>query len=223
MITKELLDYIRTAKSQNISDNQIRETLIASGWNRQDVNSAFLSTPPSPPSPVQTLPTGEKAGPSANMWDGFEHILMFLSLYALATAISILLHTYVDRWIPNITEYGRSRYNATSYFSNYLITGSLAAIIVSFPLFAFFHIHINKKSFIHPVIRSLKVRKFFIYATLVVTFLIGMGNIIAAVYSFLTGNFTTNFLSHLSVTLAIVGTMFFYYLQEVKEDRKIYA
>src|SRR3989344_2940410 len=145
-------------------------------------------------------------------------MLMFLSLYALATAMSILLHTYVDRWVPNIAEYGRSKYNNFSYFSNYLIIGSLAAIIVSFPLFVFFNLHINKKSFMHPVIRSLKVRKFFIYATLVVTFLIGMGNIISAVYSLLTGNFTINFLSHLSVTLAIVGTMFFYYLQEVKED-----
>jgi len=54
---------------------------------------------------------------------------------------------------------------------------------------------------------------------LVVTFLIMISYIIYTIFSLLEGNITVNFVLHLIVTLTVAGSVFGYYLQQVREDR----
>lgn len=211
MITKELEEYIKLAKSKNISETDIISNLGQQGWNQDEIK-AYLENSlivPKPPIPNST----------ASMWDTFEHILLFITLYVLAVSIGLIIHFFIDKYTTNALL-------SNSYFidsTNYLLRGYLASLIVSFPLFAFFFLRLTKKTRNFPVIRQLKSRKSLIYFTLVMTFLIVLFNIISLVYGFLSGNTTQNFILKFLTTVFISGMIFIYYLGQIKEDRKIYA
>ncbi|OGH39152.1 MAG: hypothetical protein A3B44_01900 [Candidatus Levybacteria bacterium RIFCSPLOWO2_01_FULL_38_21] len=155
------------------------------------------------------------------MWDAFEHILMFISLYVLATSIALTLYFFIDKWFPGVTTESYYRSSSSNDLNLNLLRGYLAALIVSFPLFAFFFLHITKRTMLNPTIRSIKSRKILIYITLVVAFIIMLYNIISTVYNLLSGNITFNFVLHLLITLSVTGIVFVYYLYQVREDRKI--
>jgi len=43
MITQELIDFIKQSSQQNISDDDIKKSLLAAGWQENDINEAFAS------------------------------------------------------------------------------------------------------------------------------------------------------------------------------------
>jgi len=189
-------------------------------------NSALSNQNPAPATVSQSqpppLPNQSMAKPSSTtMWDAFEHILMFISLYVLATSIALTLYFFIDKWFPGVTTESYYRSSSSNDLNLNLLRGYLAALIVSFPLFAFFFLHITKRTMLNPTIRSIKSRKILIYITLVVAFIIMLYNIISTVYNLLSGNITFNFVLHLLITLSVTGIVFVYYLYQVREDRKI--
>lgn len=216
----ELITYIQTARSKQIPDEQIRMQLTQAGWPENLVQQAFGE--PTPDVPLPPKPPAHISHPASyNMWDAFEHILLFISLYVLATSIVLTLNLFIDKWYPAITD--SYNYYSNSDLQVTFLHGFMAALIVSFPLFAFFFIHITKKTLQTPSLRGLHARKTLIYITLVGTFLILLGQIISIVYGFLSGNVTINFLLHLVAIIAVAGTIFGYYLMQIKQDRKAYA
>lgn len=179
--------------------------------------------------PNQSLPTNNQPPPSSTtakppsttMWDAFEHILMFISLYVMATSMVLALHFFIDKWFPGVTD---QRY---SYSSNEwrvgVLRGYLAALIVSYPLFAFFFLNTMKRTISNPFLKNMKTRKVLIYLTLVVTFIIMLVYVIQLVYRLLSGDVTLNFLLQLLVLFAVTGTIFAYYVLQVIGDRKANA
>jgi len=224
MITNELLDYIKQAKLKGLSDEIITSELARTGWNTEDIRQALSNdlVVPKPPKPITQGIQISESSPSYSMWDAFEHILMFISLYVLSTSIALILHFFVDKWSPGISRESYGSYNDyVDGLGLILLRGYLASSIVSFPLFAYFFLKVTKQTQKHPLIRQLKARKFLIYLTLIITFLIVIGNTISIVYGFLNGNITLNFILHFIVTVTISGVIFAYYLAQVKEDKKI--
>jgi hypothetical protein len=226
MINTQLISYIKLARDQKISDSEIEKNLTEVGWNTEAIQKALkLSDQPDIPLPhtdLKTQPQQSTHAPNQNsMWDAFEHILLFITLYVLGTSTALILYYFVDKWVPGITEDGYNTYARQSQLST--LRSSIAAAIVSYPLFAFFFLRVTKRTIDNPHIRNLKSRKFLIYLTLVLTFLIVIGNVIRIVYNFLSGNITANFILSFLVTISISGIIFLYYLNQIKEDRKIYA
>lgn len=225
MPQNDLLNYIKDAKAQGLDDSKIRENLKNSGWDEQSIENAIAGkatlTVPTPPS----APHPQSRGISS-IWDAFEHILMFISLYVLYTSLGLTLHYFIDRYLPQ-TEYsgyggflGEIASGPEGYF---ILRGYLSALIVSTPLFSFFFLRVTKRTAQTPEIRRLQARKTLIYFTLVVTFMVLLFNSISTIYTFLSGNVTINFILHLVVNISLSAIIFAYYLNEVKEDRKIYA
>jgi Domain of unknown function (DUF5671) len=203
----DLEAYIAKAQEKNLPDQQIKETLIHAGWPKESVEQAFhepnnISMPPPPVAQV-------------GMWTGFLYIIFFICLYICATAIGFVFHNAVDKiFLPSYETYSDfvGIYDAT-------IQGSLAAIIVSFPLFAFLTFMLKKQITKNPTIKNLRSRKILIYITLIGAFLIMIGHVIGTVYGFLNGTANSlNSLGHLCVTLLIAGSIFAYFIAEVKHD-----
>jgi hypothetical protein len=153
-----------------------------------------------------------------SMWDAFEHIILFISLYVFATSLTLLFYLFIDKWVPSNTSY-RSYAYAYSYFSTGLTRSYLSSIIVSYPIFAFLFLRLNKKNLANPAIRLLRSRKFLIYFTLVVTFIITLVSVTAIVFSFLNGNVTANSALKFLITIIVSMTIFGYWSYQVKEDR----
>ena len=220
-----LSSYITAARKKDLSDRTIKNNLLDAGWTLEEVEAAFADDLPVPvpegrKSPTGTRTTAKTTGGTGTMWDAFEHILLFISMYVLAFTIGATLILFIDRWVPGVPDvynYGTDGYRLST------LRGFLAALIVSYPLFSFFFLRITKRTFDHPDIRGLKARKFLIYLTLVVAFLIVIGNVISVVYNFLNGNVTPNFFLKFVVIVSISSLIFGYYLQQVKEDRTVYA
>lgn len=209
-------DYIKKLRTQNVPDDQIKQSLLSVGWSIPDVITA-LYPPPAPDSGISNPPRPNSKGVHS-MWDAFEHILLFISLYVLAVSITLILHFFIDFWLPGITEERMYSYSSASWrFS--MLRGYTSAVIVAYPLFTFFFWRLTKRTLNTPSLRTLKSRKFLIYFTLVITFLIMLGYVIAAIYNFLNGNLTFNFILHIITTITVAGIVFGYYLQQVREDR----
>lgn len=210
--------YITQARNNKLSDQEIKNNLLKSGWQEADL-SPFFNTPqiPIPPSPNTA---GNVNNFSNSLWDTFEHALLFISLYITAVALSILLHTITDKYVVN-TALDAVRQSTDS--QNWVIRGALAALIVAFPLFAFIFLDITKRTLANSALRNLKARKIFIYLTLVITFIIMIISAIKFVFGMLNGNITLNFLLHFMITSLIPGSIFTYYLQQIREDRLNYA
>jgi hypothetical protein len=208
MANQELEKYIQTAREQKVSDIQIKSQLMKSGWDEKDVTEALAPKSsvmmPSPPPPV----------PRFSMWVAFQYIIMFIALYVSATALAGLLNYGVDKLLPD-------NIYSSFYSSKYLINGYLAALIVSFPIFAVLFVVLNKQAVEKPMVKQFRVRKQLIYFTMVMTFIIMIWHLIATVYSFLNGQTTTSSLGHFGVTLLVAGTIFLDLLIQVKEDRNL--
>lgn len=217
-IPKELSDYIKKARDQKISDLEITNSLLKAGWSNEDIKLALsdassleVPKPSSPAVPIKSSHYG--------MWIAFEHILLFISLYVMATSLALTLHLFVDKWLPGVPVDGSiGRYIDT--FRSTLLRGYLASLIVSTPMFSLLFLHITKRVKEDQNMRSLRPRKILIYITLIGTFLFLMYSLIKIIYTMLGGNLTLNFILHFLVTSGVSGIIFAYYLNEVKEDRK---
>lgn len=223
MAFKELETYVRKARAAGMSEVEMKRDLRSAGWLDCDIDEAIranpLVPPPAPPADYRGAARGLKGMASVSnptMWDAFEHILLFISLYVLATTFALTLHLFVDHWIPGVPD---APFRSADSYQLGMLRGYMAALIVSYPLFTFFFLRVTRRSITNPLIRAIPARKFLIYATLVVAFIIVTGSIISIIYTFLNGNVTLNFFLHFLITTLIAGCVFAYYLQQVKEDR----
>ncbi|HWY79897.1 MAG TPA: DUF5671 domain-containing protein [Candidatus Sulfotelmatobacter sp.] len=209
----ELTNYIIKAREKKVTDEEIKNNLIANGWSSEQVAQALSQTAniPIPPPPVIHV----------GMWTGFLYILFFISLYVLSTAIGGILHIWINKTIMNVTD---NTYTDSTYLSFFnlpsVVRGYLSAIIVTYPLFLILALTLKKQLVKQPMVQNLRSRKLLIYITLIGTFLIMLGDVIAISYDFLSGSITGNALGHLLVTLLIAGSIFGYFISEVKNDRK---
>ncbi len=207
----DLSSYIKDARTKHVSDEQIKQALTAAGWPVDKVDKALLESDDS-----KTLPPPPPPVPHVGMWIGFLYILFFISLYVLSIAIAGIFHQWIDTVIPN------TKNDLLNYLSDnaYLMRGYIAAVIVSYPVFVMLAIVLRKQLMKQPIIKNLRSRKILIYITLIGTFLIMIGHIIATIYEFLGGNLTANAIGHLCITVMIAGSIFGYFISEVKNDRK---
>ena len=224
MSTGPLLEYINNAKTHGLSDTQIQENLRKAGWADSDISSALGGgfDPNAVPTPAFLPPSPSPRPTVSSIWDTFEHVLLFISLYVLYTSLALTLHFFIDKYITSANASPYS-YASQSSYGLILLRGYLAALIVSCPLFSFFFLRVTKRTILHPEVRNLSSRKTLIYLTLVITFLVLLINIISIIFNFLNGNVSLNFVVHFITTITLSAFIFIYYLKEVKEDRKIYA
>lgn len=213
MSTPELERYITNVREKGANDAEIKEHLLKSGWQEKDVLLVLSpkASPTLPPAPPPALP-------HFGMWVAFQYILMFISLYVSATALGGMMNYAVDQIFPDKLDASMSYYGS---FGDYMVKWYVASMIIAFPIFAALFLWLKKQELALPIIRTIRVRKVLIYATLIITFLIMISNIISVTYHFIDGSITSRSLGHLVVTVLVAGSIFLYYLHEVKDDRKM--
>src|SRR5207249_4106753 len=148
----------------------------------------------------------------------FAHVLLFLSLGAMAMSMATVLNIFIDRWFPIPTDMTTTVADNTE-----TLRGYMAALIVSLPIFSFLLIHVTKRILHYPILKKLHMLKTLLYLTLIITFLISIYPLIFTLYTFLSGSMTLNSFFHFLVTAGIAGTIFTYCLLQVKDDVKLHA
>ncbi len=219
MAHQALTDYIAAARKKNHPDDQIKHDLIAAGWNAKAVVAALkgeddLPVPPPPPG------NGGSEAPRAVVENfstrGLEYIIMFIALAVSAIALGSILHSSINALFGS----GESILG-----SGGSVPFAASALVVAFPVLAYLFLRLKKAELTDESLRHDASRKRAIQLTLVVTFLVGLGNVIYFVYSLMAGNDNNSYNSfgssasnavlgnfvHLVITLIIAGGIFVYY------------
>lgn len=218
--------FIASARKDGRTDTEIIDALTAAGWDRAVVEGALtdgadkpLVAPP-PPTDTGSPANDPKPVVQALSTRGLEYTIMFISLAVFALSLGWILHSLIN---------GAT---GTSNWVDNSVSFATAALIVSLPIFAFLFLRLKKAEIANSQLHDDPSRHRAIQIMLVLTFLVGLGNIITFLYSLLNGgNATAGTIDsstattivgnalHLLVTLAIAGTIFGYYWYEEHRGR----
>ncbi len=211
MASADLIKYIEAARAKQISDSDIKSQLLNTGWKDQEIQEALK--------PLVNVDSSliPPSAPHVGMWVSFQYIILFIALYISATSFTGIINHAVDKFIPDALDNLKS-YSTT--LDKGLMKGYLAALIVSYPIFAYLFIRLKKLSLDKPYTKGIGSRKLLVYLTLIITFIILISYIIGTIYGFLDGSITTRSIAHFTVTNLIAGSIFCYLLHDVGEDRK---
>jgi hypothetical protein len=217
-----LTDYIAAARKKGHDDHQIKRDLVAAGWNAKVVARGLagedddLPVPPPPPGSASESPRPVVQNFSTR---GLEYIIMFIALAVSAISLGSILHSSINALFGS----GESILG-----SGGSVPFAASALVVSFPVLAYLFLRLKKAELDDDTLRHDASRKRAIQLTLVVTFLVGLGNVIYFVYSLMAGDANDSYNSfgssasnallgnfvHLVITLTIAGGIFMYYWRD---------
>lgn len=151
---------------------------------------------------------------SSNQSSKFAFFYMF-SLVALAfMAVStgmVIFQIINKRIIDVLAAYG------TCYSSDAL-KFAISAIIISAPIYYALAWQINKNLFSGDLKGESEIRKWLTYLIIFISSIVALGCFVAIIYNFLDGELTVKFALKAVAALAIAGTIFSFYLYEIRRD-----
>ncbi len=179
------------------------------------LNSSVVGMPASQDSPDSSGITPEPVIATYST-RGLEYFIMLISLGIAASSLGSLLHSSVNQLFNSPDE----------LFGTTIVSLASAALVVTLPIFTFLFLRLKRAELAHPNFKSDPSRKRAVQIMIVLTFLVGIGNVIAYLYAiFNAGNADdtsylgsgasgigiTGNLVHLLITLVIAGSIFAYY------------
>jgi hypothetical protein len=176
--------------------------LTARGWPEKDVYDALAEH--------YQLLTGieipRRGGSGASAREAFFYLLIFSTLATWTIGFGCLAFALIDRWLadPLFNGYQQS-------LDTYVITSSLAALIVAFPLYLLISRTVLREAAAHPEKLESSIRKWLTYMALVIAASVFMGDLITALAYLLRGELTSRFLAKSFVVLLLSGGVFSYY------------
>jgi len=142
--------------------------------------------------------------------DFFLHISVIALLYVGTVALLNILFRVINVAFPQVTQYG--------YYDSASISLPVATLIVVFPLFLFLANLLHKGYKEDPSRKEYPVRKWLIYITLFIAGAVLAGDLVTLIYFFLDGQeMTAAFLLKVLSVLLVIGAIFSYYLDDLKE------
>ena len=145
MVDDRLIEYIKNSLNRGISEANIRNSLVKSGWSKSDIDNAFsylrMQPQNTPPAPLPTKPESIKgANNSRNARYGF----IFSVISSIIIFCGILINLYVILFVtapsPSILQFfgvDTSTYTAI-YFLKSVFGWISTAIIAFFGIMIFF-------------------------------------------------------------------------------------
>ncbi|TSC78606.1 MAG: hypothetical protein G01um101425_1008 [Candidatus Peregrinibacteria bacterium Gr01-1014_25] len=194
-----LTPFITHARGKGMDHATIRLLLLSAGWKEKDIAEALAAEGLSMPVPVPPDRGGAR--------EAFFHLLTFASLYVTLVSLTILFFTYINRLFPDLAFEGRTL--VPDDFSG--IRWSLAATIVTFPLFLFLSRLLLREMRDHPERAWSAIRRWLTYLTLFITALALIGDGVTLLFYLLEGELTARFLLKVGVVFLLAGLTFIYY------------
>jgi hypothetical protein len=197
----KVTEFIRHARQKGMDHATIRILLLSAGWKEKDVAQALAAE-------GLDLPVPEPPGVGSAR-EVFLYLLTFTALYTLVISLITLFFNYLDLLFPDKTGPEWSYYDQAA---RSIIRQSLAAIIVSGPLFFGLWRIIANEIRRDPTKARSSVRRWLIYLTLFVASVAVMVDVITLLYYFLGGELLIRIVLKGAALLVIVGVVFCYYL-----------
>ena len=204
----ELYDFVKESLGKGAERQAIREALLSARWKPEEVNNALSAFAEIDfPVPVP-LPR-----PYLQAQEAFFYIVSFIALYVSAFSLGVLAFVFIERAFPDPLFLRGEFYTAG-------LTRAISAIVIAFPLYLGLMWRISKAAAADPERRESRIRKWLTYSTLVVGAGIIIGDLIAILAGLLEGELTARFALKGLTILAITGTIFGYYLWDLRREER---
>ncbi len=207
-ISEDLLSFVRDALSRGLSRDQIKDALVRAGWGSDQVKGALTSFAEIDfPIPVP------RPKPYLSAREAFIYLVLFTTLYISAYNVGSLVFQFIDRAFPDPAAsvgFGEQIQQA--------IRWSVASLVIAFPVFLYVSKLIGHAVRRDPSKRASKIRKWLTYITLFIAACVILGDLTTLVYNFLSGELTLRFLLKVMTVGVISGTVFGYYLWDLRQE-----
>jgi len=205
---RDLDTFVRDALGKGAARAEVNDVLTRAGWSAADVAAALgrfatIEFPVPVPRPR----------PSLSARDAFQYVVLFGTLYVCAYSLGLLIYQLINMAWPD-PAWNEMRVNAMTD----LIRWSIAALIVSTPIFVL-TARANAAALRRfPAMRGSPIRRWLTYLTLAVAAGILIGDSIAALYRLLSGELSLRFALKALTLGGISGAIFTYYLSDLRRD-----
>ena len=207
--TQYLELFVRDALLKGATRDSIEAALIAAGWTPEQTHDALNAY-----SEVEFLVPVPKPRPYLSAREAFLYLLLFATLYLSAYHLGSLLFDFINLLFPDAINPDNAR-NLTQS-----MRWSVASLVIAFPVFLFVARHLGNDLARNPVKRLSAVRRWLTYLTLFVAAAVLIGDLITLVYSLLGGELSVRFVLKVVVVGLIAGTIFGYYLRDLRREEK---
>lgn len=208
-ISEELTLFVREALSRGVSRADVAAALQQAGWRPEQVKAAldqFVDGGLPLPVPRPRVELSAR--------DAFMYLLLFTTLYLVAINLGTLLVQLINRAFPDPAMQGRVAAMQTQ------LRFSVSMLIVASPIFLFMSRLINRETQRDPERRASPIRRWLTYLTLFVAACVVIGDVVALVDNLLAGELTIRFVLKALVVGLIAGTVFWYYLRDLRAEEK---
>ena len=201
--------FVRDALLHGASRESIESVLTHAGWTPEQMRDALGAYAEVDfPVPVP------KPRPYLSPREAFLYLVLFSTLYLSAYHVGSLLFEFINRAFPDATDPVYAGGVAQS------MRWSVASLLIAFPVFLFVARHLGKDVARNPVKRLSAVRRWLTYLTLFVAATVLIGDLITLVYNLLGGALSTRFVLKALVVGVIAGTIFGYYLRDLRHEEQ---
>ncbi len=206
-MSTELDVFVKESLAQGLERSAIREVLLRAGW-REDELTAALSAYAEIDFPVPV----PRPKPYLQAREAFLYLVSFIALYVTAFSLITLIFGFIDKTFPDPLSRGGGLGG---------IRMALASIIVTFPVYLFLMWRLTKDAAVYPERRQSRLRKWLTYLTLVVASSIIAGDLITLLAKLLGGDLSAPFILKVLTILLVVGSIFGYYLWDLRQSEKV--
>ena len=204
---KDRLDqFVRDCLESGQSKDEINRVLEEAGWNRDAIAHALESY--SDVTFVVPVPAPKS---EFHAKEAFQYLVSFITLYISAFSFGALLYSFIDIAFYDSSDFGVPGAG---------IPMSIAALIVAYPIYVYFTWRLFKEERQDYSRNMSSVGRWLTYLTLVVTASVIIGDLIALIFSFITGGVALTFVLKVLVVLLITGTIFLFYRWRLKKGEE---
>ncbi|MBI4117576.1 MAG: hypothetical protein HY453_00630 [Parcubacteria group bacterium] len=208
-MNQELYHFVKNSIDRGIEKKSIETVLKKAGWSPDDVKNAFdrfyLTDYPI------AIP---KRSPYLNAREAFLLLIVFTTLYISAINFGILIFQYINYWFFDPISFPEGD------FSTITVRSALASLIIAFPIFLLVSRAVEQSFAAILEKKESKIYKWLTYITLFVTTIVMIVDLIMLMNNLLAGELTWRFSLKVLTVLIIAGTVFTYYLLDLRRGEK---
>ncbi len=206
-MSNDLQSFVRDALDKKVSRPQIGEALGKAGWQHDEIEAALAAW-----SDVDFPVPVPRRKPYLSAREAFLYLVLFLTLYLSAFQFGALLFVFTNRAFPDPLRTYETVRDAVRF--------PIASLVVAFPIFLWLSVVLRRAIRRDPEKKGSKIRKWLTYLTLFAAAGIIIGDLITLIFNLLGGELTTRFVLKVIIVGAIAGSIFGYYLWDLRAEEK---
>lgn len=204
-------DFVREALSRGRPRAEVGAALTGAGWAEAEVAEALAAW-----GDGGALPPVPRPRPTVSPREGFAYGLLFVTLAVTAWSLTALAFSVIDAVVPDVA--ATDAYGNADYYARSGTRWSTAALIVFTPVTLWMGRRVEREAAANAGKRRSPVRQGLGNLALLLVTLVLLGDVLALVYAWLSGDLSARFALKVGATAVIAGAVFLYVRALTREE-----